>query len=129
MTDVDRVRVWIGTDALAAGETVVVAASTGEIDRRVAVPLRDGEHWPEGETGGPAELGESGAEHLAAAVLTEPLAFGVHEFTAGVRDREGVQAAGSATPVEIFVNAAPALLRGSRMDAAASGAVLTMRAG
>lgn len=137
----DRVRLWIPTEALHAGETVVVHGpgdAGGTVDtakslrggRFVAVPLRDGEHLPVGISRGPVEQGPSGEERLARSMLSKPLPFGVHEFAVSARDRDtGELAAGSVRTISVLVNASPRPVRGVRSDEALVGGKLTVRSG
>lgn len=137
----DRVRLYIPTEALQAGETVVVHGpgdAGGAVDtakslrggRFVPVPLRDGEHLPVGISPGPVEQGPSGEERQARSMLSKPLPFGVHEFAVSVRDREtGELAAGSVQTISVLVNASPPAVRGVRSDEVMIGGKLTVRSG
>lgn len=121
-----RVRVWIPSARLDAGERVQVLgpdetgtldAAAGEPGGRLApAPMGDGEHWAaDGQALGPAQAGELGRERRFAAVTSRPLATGLHEFAMRSYDRQTGAAAGTTGgTVSVYVNTAPQRVRGLR---------------
>lgn len=113
-----RVRVWIPTEELKAGDIVETLgpAPNGLLDttagerggRLVAIPGRDGEQAPaDGAAQGPAGIGGMAVERQMASVLTEPRAFGVVEFSVRVRDRATDAYSSTPAAAQMYVNGVP----------------------
>lgn len=125
-----RVRVWIPSDRLDAGERVQVLGpddsgaldtSSGEPAARLSpVPMGDGEHWAsDGQALGPTQAGELGRERRFAVASSRPLATGMHEFALRAYDRQtGAAAATTGGAVSAFLNTAPERVRGLRPSGA-----------